>query len=294
MAEWQPLRMDPHTLLDARLQLHWAEQVAAAVGKQLLPHQPDFSEQSCEWRDGPRVLAQGLVQETTEGAHPFRAAIRLSPPALLLLGPADETLRELPLAGRTLEEAYDWMRREVEALLGRPLAEPLARSEGLPAHPVATGAPFAFPDAPIEVNAPAELARYFADAYLLLRDLMAREGSSHVRCWPHHFDIAILIQLDDDDADPEHARSIGVGLSPGDDAIPRPYFYLLPWPRPARSAGELPALDGGSWHTEGWLGAVLDSTEFAGTGDPREQRQRCERFLTSAVAACRELLEETA
>jgi hypothetical protein len=288
MSEWEPLRMDPRTLLDARLQLHWAAQVAAAVGKQLLPHQPDFSEQSCEWQAGPRVLAQGLVA----GAQPFRPAIRPSPPALLLLGPADETLRELPLAGHTLEEAYDWMRREVEALLGRPLAEPLARSEGLPAHPVATGAPFAFPDAPPEVNAPAEMARYFADAYLLLRDLMAREDSSHVRCWPHHFDIAILIQLDDDGslpADPEHARSIGVGLSPGDDAIPRPYFYLLPWPRPARSPQDLPALDGGGWHTEGWLGAVLDSTEFAAT---ENQQQRCERFLTSAVAACRELLEE--
>jgi hypothetical protein len=283
MPEWEPLKLDPHALLDARLQLHWAAQVAAAVGKQLLPHQPDFSEQSCEWRDSPRVLAQGLV----EGPQPFRAAIRLSPPALQLLGPADETLRELPLAGRTLEEAYVWMRREVEALLGRPLAEPLARSEGLPAHPAATGAPFAFPDS----EAPAELARYFADAYLLLRDLMAREDSSHVRCWPHHFDIAILIQLDETGADPEHARSIGVGLSPGDDAIPRPYFYLLPWPRPARPAEDLPALDGGGWHTEGWLGAVLDSTDFAGTGDPRDQQQRCERFLTSAVAACRTLLE---
>ncbi len=283
MSDWEPLTMDPHTLLDARLQIHWAAQAAAAVGKQLLPHQPDFSEQSCEWLDGPRVLAQGLVG----GAQPFRPALRPSPPALLLLGPADEVLRELPLAGHTLEEAYDWMRREVEALLGRPLAEPLARSEGLPAHPVADGAPFAFPDA----EAPAELSRYFADAYSLLRDLMAREGSSHVRCWPHHFDIAILIQLDEAPSDPEHARSIGVGLSPGDDAIPRPYFYLLPWPRPARPAEALPALDGGGWHTEGWLGAVLDSTEFAGTTD---QRGRCERFLTSAVRACRDLLEEKA
>jgi len=288
MSDWEPLTMDPHTLLDARLQLHWAEQVAAAVGKQLLPHQPDFSEQSCEWQDGPRVLAQGWVA----GPPPFRPALRPSPPALLLLDPADETLRKLPLAGRTLAEAYDWMQREVEALLGRPLAEPLARSEGLPFHPVAAGAPFAFPEADSGVNAPAELARYFADAYSLLRDLMAREGSSHVRCWPHHFDIAILIQLDETGADPEHARSLGVGLSPGDDAIPRPYFYLLPWPRPARPADQLPALDGGVWHTEGWLGAVLDSTEFAATGDQQQQRQRCERFLNSAVAACHELLEE--
>jgi hypothetical protein len=288
MSDWEPLTMDPHTLLDARLQLHWAAQVAAAVGKQLLPPQADFSEQSLEWRDGPRVLAQGLVHGAGDGAQPFRSAIRPYPPALLLLGPADEILRELPLAGQTLDAAYDWMRREVEALVGRPLAEPLARSEGIPSHPVATGAPFAFPDA----AAAAEVSHYIADAYLLLKDLMAREDSSHVRCWPHHFDIAILIQVDEPGTDPEHARSLGVGLSPGDDAIPRPYFYLLPWPRPARPAESLPALDGGGWHTEGWLGAVLDSTEFAGTADPQQQRQRCERFLNSAVAACYELLEE--
>ena len=34
---------------DARLQLRWASQPAAAVGRTLLPHRDDFSEESLQW-----------------------------------------------------------------------------------------------------------------------------------------------------------------------------------------------------------------------------------------------------
>ncbi|HEY4592318.1 MAG TPA: hypothetical protein VIJ61_07925, partial [Thermoanaerobaculia bacterium] len=68
---------------------------------------------------------------------------------------------------------------------------------------------------------------------------------------------------------------------------PEPYFYVLPWPRPM---GDLPDLDGGCWNTEGWLGAVLDSADFTAAGSNGAQRARIERFLNSAVQACRQLL----
>ncbi len=281
MLDWETLgAVDPRALTDARLQLHWAAQAAAAVGKQLLPHQPDFSEQSLEWLDGPRALAQGVV----EGTRPFRPAIHLAHPALMLLDESGGTICEMQLEGHTFDEAYEWMEREVEALVGRPFEQPLERSEGLPAHPVSMGAQFSFSMSP----ALAELDRYYAGADRLLRALRERNPeASPVRCWPHHFDLATLLRLDPD-ADPEEARSIGVGLSPGDDTFAEPYFYVLPWPRPA---GELPELDGGRWHTEGWTGAVLDATELAGGRSNGAQRERIERFLTSAVTACRRLLE---
>lgn len=283
MSDWETLgAVDPRSLIDARLQLHWAAQAAAAVGKQLLPRQPDFSEQSLEWLEGPCALAQSVVV----GARPFRSAIRLASPALLLLDEAGETLRELFLDGRTLDEAYEWVRREVEALLGRPLDQPLERPEGLPSHPVSAGAPFSFTGSP----APAELGRYYAGADRLLRGFRERNpDASPVACWPHHFDLATLIRLDPG-ADPEHARSIGVGLSPGDDGCAEPYFYILPWPRPH---GELPQLDGGGWHMESWVGAVLTASEWIATSGGSSngaQRERIERFLSSAVAACRSLL----
>jgi hypothetical protein len=280
MSDWETLgAVEPHDLIAARLPLHWAAQAVAAVGKQLLPHQTDFGEQSFTWMAGPRVLAQGVV----DGPRPFRAAIRLADPALLLLGRDGEALARMPIEGRTLEEAYEWVRQEVETLIGRSLEKPLERPEGLPEHPVATGAPFALAGS----AAAAELERYYAGADRLLRGLREHNpGASPVRCWPHHFDLATLMLLDPE-ADPETARSIGVGLSPGDSARPEPYFYVLPWPRPT---GDLPALDGGAWNTEGWLGAVLESADFTAAGSNGAQRGRIERFLNSAVQACRRLL----
>jgi hypothetical protein len=282
MRDWETLgAVDPRKLTDVRLQLHWMAQVAAAVGKQLLAHQPDYSEQSFQWSHGLRAL----VQDRVEGARPFRSGLRPSPAALLLAGDGEEVLRELPLDGRTLDEAYDWMRAEVEGLLSRSLERPLERPGEIPAHPVGGGAPFSFPCA----NAFAEIGRYFANADRVLRRIADRNpGASPVRCWPHHFDIATLIALDPG-ADPETARSIGVGLSPGDGSYDEPYFYVLPWPAPEDR--ELPELaSGGRWHTAGWTGAVLEASSFTMAGSNGAQAQRVEAFLASAIAASRQLL----
>ena len=64
MSDWETLgAVEPRDLIDVRLQLHWAAQAAAAVGKQLLPHRPDFSEQSLEWLEVSRVLAKAWWPE---------------------------------------------------------------------------------------------------------------------------------------------------------------------------------------------------------------------------------------
>ena len=281
MREWETLgAVDPRELVDARLQLHWAAQAASAVGKQLLPPRPDYSEQSFQWSRTHRALVQGLV----EGERPFRSALRPSSPALLLVGEG-EILRELPLDGRTLDEMYDWMRDEVEMLLGRPLEKPLERPGELPAHTVGTGAPFSAGEA----EAFRELGRYFANLDRLLRRVEDRNpGASPVRCWPHHFDLATLILLDPE-ASSEEARSIGAGLSPGDGTYAEPYLYVLPWPKP--EGRDLPDLRGGGrWHTEGWTGAVLEASSFTAAGSNGAQAQRIEDFLDSAVGACRGLL----
>ena len=82
---------------------------------------------------------------------------------------------------------------------------------------------------------------------------------------------------------------MGAGFAPGDESYAEPYFYVTPWPYPD-VAELLPLSGGGRWHTEGWVGAVLTSTELVGLGDAAAQRRGAGDFLTEAVEASRHLL----
>jgi hypothetical protein len=283
---WETLgTVDPRRVVDARLQLHWAAQAASAPARQLLKPRPDFSEQCFRWAGGPRALAQDLV----DGVWPFRTALRPSVPAVLLLDANDRVTAEMALDGRTLDEIYAWLEREVPRRVGRALLQPLQRpGEGLPDHPVSEGESFSV----IDTAAFSEIGRWFANAHGVLTGVARRHANaSQVRCWPHHFDIATLISLDPG-LSGEEARSIGVGLSPGepgDHGRAHPYFYVTPWPYP--KGKELPPLPaGGVWNAEGWTGAVLDTPALLRAGSGEAQAEAAENFVESAIAACRELL----
>jgi len=282
---WETLgTVDPRRVVDARLQLHWAAQAASSPGRQLLEHRPDTGEQCFRWASMPRALAQDLV----DGVWPFRTALRPSSPALVLLDANDRVTAELALDGNTLEDLYAWLEREIPRRIGRALLQPLQRpGEGLLEHPVDTGDSFSV----IDAAAFSEVGRWFANASALLGSVAARNAnSSAVRCWPHHFDIATLISLDPGMSG-EEARSIGAGMSPGDEGRAHPYFYVTPWPYPRDR--ELPALAGGGiWNTEGWVGAVLETPALLSAGPGEAQAVAAESFMESAIAACRGLLEK--
>jgi|GEM_PF-166809 len=215
-------------------------------------------------------------------------------------------LRELPLGGRTLGEVYGWLAAQLEDLLGRPLPGELERPEGLPAHAVAAGGRFDAGDA----EAFAEMGRLFANADRVLRAWASTwPGASAVRCWPHHFDIATLVSMtpaismspmismmEADEppmgaaAAPEEGRTIGLGLVPGDEGRPDPYFYVTPFPYPDKP--KLPPLPAGAtWNTDGWLGAVLEAPRFMDASqNAAAQAEAVETFLRAAAEACRRLL----
>ncbi|MEM7284132.1 MAG: hypothetical protein AAF438_21210, partial [Pseudomonadota bacterium] len=87
-------------------------------------------------------------------------------------------------------------------------------------------------------------------------------NSPTVRCWPHHYDVGTLFYLEA--GNPENAQSIGVGLSPGDESYPEPYFYCNPWPVP-RSLVEVEGPL--RWHTEGFTSLVLPASAMTNVGD---------------------------
>jgi hypothetical protein len=264
----------PLELSQARLALHWAAQLVSAPGASLLPAQADDSHTNLGWDSELGVLVGRNV-----GAQHLRAGLVFDGLELVVLD-GERERASLRLAGRTMSQALAWLGREVagdETALTLPVYE-------MPADPVGEGAPFSDAGA----AARTELAAWFAEAFASVARVVAADRSaSPVRCWPHHFDVASLITLDAG-ADAEAARSIGVGLSPGDGSYDQPYFYVTPWPYP--DTKELPPLAAGAqWHTDGWTGAVLTAERVISI--PVDERQDSIRqALERSVAACREIL----
>ena len=128
-----------------------------------------------------------------------------------------------------------------------------------------------------------EIANWFQTANDVLSDIARKHpGATPVRCWPHHFDIATLIQIDSPDAG-EQARSIGVGMSPGDTSYQEPYWYVTPWPYPGVTT--LEDLPEGAWQTSGWTGAVLTATRIVREVTSEDQTHLISLFLEAAIAA---------
>ncbi|MEJ2539139.1 MAG: hypothetical protein P8188_04000 [Gemmatimonadota bacterium] len=132
-----------------------------------------------------------------------------------------------------------------------------------------------------------EWVRWFDDVWRLLGRVRGEcsEVASPVRTWPHHFDTATLLDFGDgDDGEP---RTVGVGLSPGDEGRPEPYLYVSPWPRPETAPDQqLPA---GCWQETGWVGAVLPAEELV-LGSAEEQERRARAFVDAALTRARALV----
>ena len=199
------------------------------MGRALIPMVPDDSHASLEWSTAGRLLVGGMTPRK------LRLGLRLTDLTLVVVDAAGSPQHELPLAGETLNQALAWANR----MLGG--AAPGSPALQMPDHVVGHGGAFRGRDR----EALAELARWYASADALLRSFVssrphANERASPVRCWPHHFDIATLVSVQG--GPPDQARTIGVGLSPGDSSYAEPYFYVTPWPAPdSATLPELPA-----------------------------------------------------
>jgi hypothetical protein len=134
-----------------------------------------------------------------------------------------------------------------------------------------------------------ELDAWFANAAAILGVAQSTlTEATPVRCWPHHFDIATLLILEPY-LGAEEGRSVGVGLSPGDEGYSSPYFYVTPHPYP--DPVDLPDLPSGAhWHREGWVGAVLTADAVISAGGAAAQEAACRSFIETAVDASKVLL----
>lgn len=261
-------------LAPSRLELHHAAQIPAILARSFLGlHHEDINANlgweerfgalvSCPIPVGREELKVGLVLEKLE----------------LILWKENIILR-FPFKGRTWGEAWKWINESLHEFGLDPskidMQQPYAAD--LPKFPTQEGANFEF--AKPEVYS--YFAAFYANAQHLLSEVLAKSSeASEIRCWPHHFDMASLLDLGE-------GKSIGVGMSPGDGTSEIPYFYITPWPYPDTSKVDLPSLSAGKWHTKGWVGAVLTASDLL---EVSHQEEILRNFIEEAIMHSRALL----
>lgn len=269
----------PLDLAQARLAVHWASQIPAAAAASLLEHRDDYAHTNLGWNQAHQALVTRSLNE-----HDVVAALRVVDFTLVVLR-AGQECASFAMAGKTLEQARAWLAEALGEALDREV-EPFDLFEhDVPDHPVKGGAAF---NVEGHQDARAELARWIGNANSLLERFVRDDPrASEVRLWPHHFDIASLITLVEDE-DPEQAKSVNVGFSFGDGSYAQPYGYVSPWPYPT-SRNEAPPLVYGTWHQEGFFAGVLTGESLL-EGQPDSQSARAEQFFAQATKTSRTML----
>ncbi len=242
-------KISKKALAEARKQIHHAVQLPAITGRCLNPADQGDNFAALFWDKEQKILSGQRWEESD-----FRCGLKISDFALVVLKGKNEIKDSLKLDGKTYIEAFDWISRKVGSLGFDPKKLNIKLPYKIPEYPTANGVAFKF----IDYNAFLEIQNYYSNAELILENIAKENDNiSEVRCWPHHFDIAFHINVGKKN---NSEKSIGVGMSPGDESYNEPYFYISPWPYP-EEISKLPPLTGGAfWNTNGWVGAVLTST----------------------------------
>ncbi len=244
MADQSMFDVAATALVPARKMSHAAVQWASRAARANLPALADDSHSSLTWQGAHHAL----VSQCLDGAQRLQLGFSFATGNLIWLEDGN-VVDGLPLVSE--DEARAWCDAHLAASSLAPTGHAQMPYELDPVD---------YSTIADEAAALATLGAWFGATQQLLETLVAEHGDEAVsppmvRCWPHHFDLATLFFLDG--GDPETARSVGVGLSPGDDSYGEPYFYCTPWPKPA----ELPeASENFAWHTDGFTSLVCPAS----------------------------------
>ncbi|HUT51478.1 MAG TPA: hypothetical protein VM325_19290 [Alphaproteobacteria bacterium] len=273
-------RIAPARLSTARDLAHKAVQLVTKAARANLTAAPDDSHSNLGWeRKRGAFLSQPIMGKTGTTVIGFA----VSGFELIVIHDGQE-IAARKLAGIADTDAAEWLDTQLANTGLAPTAS--------------TTLPYDLPASVERIDAYAldgvaedleVLASWFMLADIVLAASVEKNahldpGPSPVRCWPHHFDIATYIRLEDGDF--ETARGIGVGMSPGDGTYGEPYFYINPWPH--LSADTLPELPApGHWHTKGFVGAIATASEILSLPDIDKELRL---FTDGAVAIGRTML----
>lgn len=279
---WRPVgTVDPQKLGETRVVAHSALQWLARLALSYIEPADDHSHTNLGWDEAANAL------ETREIQPGLTVEMRMPELTLQFKEDGQRTTHEIFLDDRSPAAVEAWILIE---LLHRHIdRDKFSKDLPYDVPNLMIGDAVEFFHEP-HAAALGELTAWYANANAVLNVIKdefssVSPGPSEVRCWPHHFDIATLISFET--GDPETARSIGVGMSPGDEHYDEPYFYVSPYPKP--SPWELPDLnDLGQWHKKGFVGAVALSSQIVEKGAGADQVLD---FLRTSIEAAKTKLE---
>lgn len=280
---WELAGHARESLTDAWRRAHYAAQAVAEIGKAFAEPMDDDSHTNLAWFDGANIL-DGFLAGSVVGERRLRAALRFWDMHLFMIDDTGEAHAELDLPGKTLEQAAGWIVDSALNLLDEPVRQGTEPAPDLPDHPVGDGKPFAPPDQ----FAQAELIRLYANTNAIARIIEHASGDADAtRCWPHHFDLATLVNIKREGNDA--TRTVGVGITPPDSLSESGYWYVSPWRKDSDySKDKHPGLPFGRWHDRGENSkmALLDISDASANQDKDEQQQRVAAFVAAAFNAC--------
>ena len=129
----------------------------------------------------------------------------------------------------------------------------------------------------------------FSNAQRILEETISQYSNvSDIRLWPHHFDLGVLLFLENPESS-EEKNTISLGFSPGDDHYNQPYYYVSPWPYPEKEILKNYPLKYGFWHKDDFIAAVFPAEQYA---DKNNQQEITLKFIRQAVAFAEKILEK--
>lgn len=279
---WFHLNMEQfETLHKLKEELHQAIQLVGMVSRSFLPPDPSDEQATSQWLSKSQSLAGNLAN----GRHQLRLALRITDASLLFLDAEEQVIDQLKLANEYYPDVLQWIQSKLA-------------DEGFAASKFNQILPYQIPDydpgkqfSAFPDHALAEFSGYYSNAHNLLTEIQSKYQSSAIVCWPHHFDIATLITLESD-PDPEKAKTIGMGLSPGDSYYNLPYFYINTWPYLTKEQIQNETWSSaGTWHTQDWIGTVLPADKIITWESGEQQYAKVKMFLNEGVEKLQKLLE---
>ena len=277
--------LEPRRLNAAIRQLHHAAQFIAAVGQSLLPPAHDDSHINMEWLPDREMLAGDTIDDR------IRIGLEIRHFSLCLSNLSGACVARYALDGKTLAQGYGWLKQQLDlqGFAGDRL-QPIA-GKALPPHPILRGAAFRQPTPATRQ----EVCDCYHNAYGSLTALAKQytPQASGVRVWPHHFDMAVLIELRHDPHNKASA-AIGLGLAIADELVDAPYYYVRPWQQAGPVAlADPPALPAGRWDQRDFRGAILPLDTLPAT-TAAEQQHTVLSVLQAATAYCHTVLTASA